>query len=374
MDASLVHEEGKSLGFPYVRQVDHYHKVYGSDHIPVGCVVWEANPEATPVEQEPVRVEPLTLPFTEELREAKELLRTTSAKQAEVEFKDPFLDPSFVPSLDDELLYKLDKELDDDRDFAASDVVACLQYRSDLQGSRATKRQDTFLKTVLRSARLIIATVPLLGAIINGHHIDILADSGASYSILSSSMVCRLLGREWRRSLVTTGFMPRFELADGRFSASVGRVTLPLRFRATDKAVRHSFFVLEAKGPMAILGVNFFMHTGAVLDFAKQRIVFRRLHRVKAVPFSIKQGADTARGAVCPVLLAHDVTLQPDQVADTLGYLEDVDPLFGSHATGMIGGCNEGLQRSSLLPDCITRFNKHGMAPIRLLNDRKQET
>ena len=368
LDPVLLHSEAKSQGFPYVRQVDHHHRIFGSDHIPVSCIVWEAETDVVPKEQEPVLVGPLSPPLVKELDEAQELLQSTSAKRAEAKLEDPYLDASFAPDLDDEFLFNLDKELDDDREFAASDIVACLRYRKDLQGQRDTWKKDALLRMNLRAARMVTATVPMLPTIVGDQHIDVLADSGASYSIISATMAQRLRGPVWRQHLVTSGFQPRFEMADGRFSGSIGRLMLPIRFRHTDKPVQHSFFVLEALGPVAILGVNFFMRTGAVIDFAKQRIVFRRLHRVKAVPFQIKQGCVTARGAVCPVLLEHDLTLQPNESADTMGYLENADPLYGSFATGIIEGCGSDLRPITPVATCITKFNKRARAPIRLLN------
>ena len=119
----------------------------------------------------------------------------------------------------------------------------------------------------LRTARLLTATVPMvsvtLGAPEIAQEVEVLMDSGASYSILSSTVVRNILGDQWRDSLVTTGFLPRFELADGSSSCSIGTVQLPIKFRARDQPVSHSFFVLFSRKPMAILGVNFFMRTGA---------------------------------------------------------------------------------------------------------------
>ena len=366
LDRELLRDDAKRRGLPYVRRVDHYHRVYGSDHIPIGWVVWNAELEAAPEEQETTVVSPTPPPLITELAEARELLRTTEAKDTENETPDPFDDDDFVPGLDDEFLYSLDKELEDEADFNVKDVVNCLRYRTQLVGTdrRTTRRREDLLKMTLRAARLVTATVPMLPASIGGHFIDILMDSGASYSILSTGMVRSLVGDSWRRLLVTGGFQPRFELADGRFKCSVGSVRLPVKFRDTDKHVLHDFFVLDAPGPLAILGVNFFMRTGAIIDFAKQRVIFRRLNKVKAVPFRIQQAAATARGAVCPIFLAHDVTLQPNEQADTMGYLEEKDPLAGFPCTGIVDRCCKGMIEDHMTAQCVTKFNNQTMSRV----------
>ena len=295
---------------------------------------------------------------------------STQAQNNAADLQDPLLDSNFDPDLDEYLVYHLDKELESERDFSAGDVVACLQYRATL--AEPSRRLEPFLKMALRSAGVITATVPMLNAIVQGVPIEILADSGASYSILSSEMALKVAGPTWRQRVSLTGFQPRFELADGSFAGSVGKLSLPIRFRRTDKPVMHNFFVIEARSSMAILGVNFFMRAGAVLDFVKQRIVFRRLHRVKAVPFKIRRSAETIRGAQCPVFLEHDVILTAGQVADTMGHLEDTDPLIDGLATGFLEGPDWRGDGEPLLAACVTKFDRKDRAPVRLVNDTKE--
>ena len=105
--------------------------------------------------------------------------------------------------------------------------------------------------------------------------------------------------------------------------------------------MRQKFYVIDSGSQMTILGVDFFMKTGAVIDFSRRVVAFRKWKRAKAVPFRIRNPAAAAaspavviHGARSPIYLAHDIQLQPGQVAHTACQLGTDDPLKGVRPLG----------------------------------------
>ena len=312
----------------------------------------------------------------DELALVEELLRTTCAtekpelKMSQADFFSPdengdYGDDFFDPDLDDEYLYSLVQALSDTSDFQAGDLVSALRHKA----ARGCDRESRLCLAILRKARLSQASVPYLTVYLSTVIASFLADSGASYSILSTRSVSDMLGGSWSDSIVRDGgWLPKFELADGSHTSAIGKVMLDIGFTEKGKRVRQNFFVLKSETPIAILGVDFFMRSGAVLNFATSKMSFRKLQGVRQVPFQVRR-ATTLRGASCPVYLDEPLRLLPGQKARVLGVLGDGDPLSSCTATGTIEPVGKGHQAGHAIKFSVTRFDCTDRATVEIWNE-----
>ena len=224
-----------------------------------------------------------------------------------------------------------------------------------------------------RYASIITASVPYIDIRIHGNIVKTLCDSGASYSIISSSLIRKLLGESWQRQLNVRGYLPRFELADGSFSSALGKITLPMEMQQ-NKIVQQRFYILDTQSDQSILGVDFFIRSGAVLDFAKMTIRFQKLNRVKNKSFQIATEVPTLRGAVSPVYLSQAITLQPGEEVTTTCFLAATDPVCQHERqylrpTGIIDRGGKGTQLPHITATCVTRFGgEQHLAAMRIAN------
>ena len=114
LDPALVDPGAKAMGLPYVQGVKHYQHIYGSDHCPIGFVLWNVNGEQGR-RRSPAPIAPKAIP------EATVSLRSTIDTGKEEEHISHDQAPEltqggrtadYEPWLDDEVMRELDRILE----------------------------------------------------------------------------------------------------------------------------------------------------------------------------------------------------------------------------------------------------------------------
>ena len=408
---------GEAEGKPYIRGIDNLTSVHGSDHCPCMYILYNAAPNSprirtdmtekmatcTAVEYEHVVQEAYEARLaaivsminegtqTDTTSEDVKLNRpdTASEDAKHMKVKEATMDvreEEVLCKLRDafNLLPALEEDLSDDED-----VIRDAQEEERLQPLMTFLEKDgpltsddaLFLRTEAyhsdriepdmqaRLASIIEASVPFIEVDMAGKPVKTLCDSGASYSILSVPTLVRLYGMAWRTKLKAgVRCLPRFELADGSFTKAAGMIDMEMSIHSNGRTVRQPFYVINTNREQAILGVDFFIRAGAVMNFSRKTIRFDRLHGVGKKRFEIAREA-TLRGAVAPVYLMREITLQPGEEIDVRGRMAGNDQLMGLQATGFIERAGHGNRRNHLTLESVTKFKGRAeAATIRIVN------
>ena len=394
-------KRGEQSNRPYITQVSNLTAVPGSDHCPCGYILYNADPSVPRKARVNMVMDDdswLQEPLSSQILEAgsskssqQEHTDQHTRKVAEKEQKAPrnpllhtevehilkdlegrFQELSLEGIEDDDedlledmehgqRLHTLMEFLDKEGPIDADDLA----YLDDAGDRRCRPEPDMRA----RMASVVSASVPMIEISINKTDVRILCDSGASYSVMSTKTLRRISGENWERTVRRTGCLPRFELADGSFTRATGRVRLSLKIHPNTRGLQQSFYVISTEKEQAILGVDFFIRTGAVLNFAKKTLRFERLHGVRQRRFEIEQQARTLRGAMSPIYLLRKVQLEPGEEIATECFLADSDSLSGIRATGEVVEAGQGTKLRHMTIPCVTRFRKKSnTATVRIAN------
>ena len=206
--------------------------------------------------------------------------------------------------------------MDDVAVFDVANYPACVSEPQEYSFDRFVDSiTDTYMQSItdtryadvaeLRSCSSVHATVPVSDVCVDrsrGISLRALWDSGASYTVMSRTGLDYLRKKGVHCAMKSAGDRaPTFVLADGTSVCPAARVCISVHF-GTQVVVHHAWLVEGGEFDL-ILGVDFFVRTGAVMSFVAgaQAIELTKLDECPTVPFQIETDRSTFRGAVSPL-------------------------------------------------------------------------
>ena len=163
-----------------------------------------------------------------------------------------------------------------------------------------------------RACSLVSASVPIADVSFGELQYRTLFDSGASYSILDANIAREIRKRtkSWLTLEVDSNTAPNFTLANESTVRPCSRLRVPMTL-SNGATVSQDFWVLPKISTGVILGCDFFMKYGVMIDFKSKAIRFSGLDNAAPIPFEIKHASASPHGALSPLLTAHDLYLPP---------------------------------------------------------------
>ena len=258
--------------------------------------------------------------------------------------------------------------MEDDKDFDLSDLRDALLFKetTDATTPADDAQRDVTLSEAIaraRTASVIEATVPHVRLHVGPQRVALraMADSGASYSIITPSTLEKVCGKECR--VQDDCWLPTFILADNSKRPALGRITLDLHWRDGDH-LQHDFYVIPSPQDSCILGVDFFVRTGATINFAQNCITFRDLARMD---FKILPGMSN-RGALHPVYVKQSCVLRPSDTSVLRCSLGNLSPLYGLEVSGFIVPAHKGLPLGTRVANSLSAFSTKGAGVLSVAN------
>jgi exodeoxyribonuclease III len=167
--------------------------------------------------------------------------------------------------------------------------------------------------------------------------VEALVDSGASSSLLARDYAIQLLGEaELNRKLYTSGYMPTFKTADGRFTSPLGQLNLVFYINGT--LFRHTFYVLPACAQNVILGGDFFAKVQCKIDYGpRPHIVFtNEVGEQVQSTFEIRRPTACSATSVAPLRSTLSCTIPPDSSMRIEGQADEADQRFVENRFGYV--------------------------------------
>jgi len=225
-----------------------------------------------------------------------------------------------------------------------------------------------------RVAKIVEASVPHISLQLGPLKVTTtcMADSGASYSVGTPATWMAVFGPDYTSRLVTDCWLPSFVLADNTTVLATGRIEVAMEF-GDGSSTTHLFYVIDTHGLSCILGVDFFLKTGACIDFKNETIHLTLPSPTGKVtlPFLIEK-KKTNRGALHPIFLKHDVLLPPKVSTIATACLQRKDTLSNFEVTGFVAPAHRGTKKSSALLSSLSKLRRKQGGVIALANASKE--